>query len=463
MRRFLLLAATALILSATPAFAQNTDIESLSGLQFNFGNPGARSLGMGGAFLGLADDASAAEANPAGLTILRKPEISLEGRNYQESQVLTTSGTFPDLTRTAFKHYSQRADITFASAVYPIKNFTFGAYYHEPLRNEGSGSVIPQRNEFSGAVESDVPNFYLPRNGTPVSLAACRDLIIKSNDPTACVGYSLLPFLTAVDVRQRTFGLAGAWKIGNFSIGGTARYHTFKESSFTFRLTDQFEFDSISVQATGKLRSDGQLDIKEQHDVTFTGGVKWAPTDRFSIGAVYKQGPTFQTPTFAATDVNTLAFEEKSDTTFHIPDIYGVGISFRPIPVLTINADAVHVTYSNLVDRFISISERLRGLDQAYQAKDVTELHLGGEYFFSTKIPFALRAGYWRDPAHSIEFRGPLDNSDAVANAILYPKGGSQNHISVGAGFALPRFQVDIAYDTAKNYKVGSISAVMRF
>ena len=43
--------------AALPAIAQNTDIESLSGLQFNFGNPGARSLGMGGAFLALADDA----------------------------------------------------------------------------------------------------------------------------------------------------------------------------------------------------------------------------------------------------------------------------------------------------------------------------------------------------------------------------------------------------------------------
>src|SRR5947207_8864896 len=95
-------------LAALPLAAQNTDIESLSGLQFNFGNPGARSLGMGGAFIGLADDASAAEANPAGLTILRKPEISIEGRNYQEQQILTTSGTYPDLKRTAFSHYSQR-------------------------------------------------------------------------------------------------------------------------------------------------------------------------------------------------------------------------------------------------------------------------------------------------------------------------------------------------------------------
>src|ERR1700738_2375487 len=117
--------------ASLPLAAQNTDIESLSGLQFNFGNPGARSLGMGGAFLGLADDASAAEANPAGLTILRKPEVSIEARNYQEQQVFSTSGTYPDIQRTAFSHYSQRLDVTFASFVYPIKNnFTIGAYYH---------------------------------------------------------------------------------------------------------------------------------------------------------------------------------------------------------------------------------------------------------------------------------------------------------------------------------------------
>src|SRR5207248_3766204 len=135
MRKFSLLIICASL--AQPLAAQNTDIESLSGLQFNFGNPGARSLGMGGAFLGLADDASAAEANPAGLTILRKPEISLEARNYLEDQIFTTSGTYPDLQRTSFGHYSRRAEITFGSFVYPVKDFTFGVYYHQPLKNEG--------------------------------------------------------------------------------------------------------------------------------------------------------------------------------------------------------------------------------------------------------------------------------------------------------------------------------------
>src|SRR5262245_64338372 len=49
-------------------------------IQFDFLNPGARSLAMGSAFSGLADDATAAFTNPAGLLALTRPEISLEGR-----------------------------------------------------------------------------------------------------------------------------------------------------------------------------------------------------------------------------------------------------------------------------------------------------------------------------------------------------------------------------------------------
>ena len=42
---------------------------------------GARALGMGGAFLARADDATAASWNPAGLSYLRRPEVSIVG-NY---------------------------------------------------------------------------------------------------------------------------------------------------------------------------------------------------------------------------------------------------------------------------------------------------------------------------------------------------------------------------------------------
>jgi len=131
--------------------------------------------------------------------------------------------------------------------------------------------------------------------------------------------------------------------------------------------------------------------------------------------------------------------------------------------VLTINADAVRVTYSNLVDNFISINADVRKIDKAYQASDALEIHLGGEYFFSTKIPLAIRGGVWRDPQHAITYRGPLTNSAEVAAAVLFPETKSLTHVSVGAGLAWPRFQIDAAYDRSQLFKVGSISMVTRF
>lgn len=455
-------------LLAVSASAQNVDIEALSGLQFNFGNPGARSLGMGGAFLGLADDASAAEANPAGLTILRKPEVSIEARNYLEQQLFTTSGTFPDVERTAFTNHSDRVVVSFASVVYPIKNrFTIGAYFHEPLNNEGGGVVAPFEDPVTGDV-TPLPNFFLPAEnnrivGDPISRQQCLDRRKATNNPFSCLEFRLDPFVSALSVRQRTFGLAGAWQLHpKFSVGLTARHQRFLESAFTFRFNQQFDPRQIVVQATARVEN-GEVETVEESDTTFAAGFKWSPHEKFSVGGVYKQGPEFEAPLFYADSASGFDFGQVATTNFHIPDIAGLGISVRPIPVLTINVDAVHVKYSNLVDDFVSAVPEVRAIGNPFKAEDVVELHAGAEYFFATKIPFALRAGYWRDPKHSIEWDGPLNHPNFIAEAMLYPEGEDQNHLSVGAGVAWPRFQIDAAYDTSKHYKVGSISVVTRF
>lgn len=465
MRKFMIALVAVL---ALPAAAQNVDIEALSGLQFNFGNPGARSLGMGGAFLGLADDASAAEANPAGLTILRKAEISIEARNYLEQQLFTTSGTFPEVERTAFTNHSNAAVLTFASAVLPVKNFTFGAYFHEPLNNEGGGVVAPRYNDLTGRLEAALPNFFLPAeqglpSGEPISEIECERRRRETNNPFACLEYRVDPFISALSVRQRTFGLAGAWQMHpKFSVGATVRHQRFEEAAFTFRFTPEFDPKQVLVQATAREKN-GEIEIAEETDTTFAAGFKWSPTEKLSFGGVYKEGPKFVSPLFYS-DINTdFEFINIAETTFHIPDIAGIGVSFRPIPVLTLNLDAVHVKYSNLVDDFVSVVADVSELEEPFKANDVIELRFGAEYFFATKIPFALRAGYWRDPAHSIEWNGPLNRPDFIAEAMLYPKGEDQDHISVGAGLAWPRFQIDMAYDTSKHYKVGSISMVTRF
>src|SRR6266849_133434 len=379
MRKICLFAAIS-VAAALPVAAQNTDIESLSGLTFNFGNPGARSLGMGGAFLGLADDASASEANPAGLTVLRRPEVSLEVRNYQEQQLFTTSGTFPDLQRTAFSHYSQRVEPTFASFVYPIKNWTLGLYYHEPLRNEGSGQVVPERNNVTGAIKTNVPNFYLPKGGTPVSKSQCEDIRKQKNDFFACLEYTILPFLSALTVQERTFGVAAGYKIGKVSLVVRARRQKLNESAFTFRVDPFGNVSSILIQATSDI-TQANAKAQDRSDLTFAGGVKWSINDNVSVGAVYKQGAKFVAPTVAANADTNYQFVKLpgADTTFHIPDVYGVGVSVSPIPVLKVNADAIRVTYSNLVDNFVSSNDDVRALGDVYRANDVIEIHLGAE------------------------------------------------------------------------------------
>ncbi len=78
---------------------------------FSLSPPGARSLAMGGAFLGLADDATAAYTNPAGLTNLAVggAEVTVEVRGAQYSSSFadrghykndTSSTSGPDLTHT---------------------------------------------------------------------------------------------------------------------------------------------------------------------------------------------------------------------------------------------------------------------------------------------------------------------------------------------------------------------------
>ena len=77
--------------------------ESPPTFEFSFSNPGARSLGLGGAFAALADDATAAFANPAGLVQLASLEISAELRHWRYSTPYIEGGRY-DAARDVVMH-----------------------------------------------------------------------------------------------------------------------------------------------------------------------------------------------------------------------------------------------------------------------------------------------------------------------------------------------------------------------
>ncbi len=61
---------------------------------------GARAMGMGGAFIGIADDATAASWNPAGLIQLETPEVSIVG-DYSHSRASYSSVDHPEIANTS--------------------------------------------------------------------------------------------------------------------------------------------------------------------------------------------------------------------------------------------------------------------------------------------------------------------------------------------------------------------------
>lgn len=429
--------------------AQNTDIEALAGLNFSFGNPGARALGMGGAFLGMADDSSAAEANPAGLTALVRPEMTIEVRNSKTLQSMAVEGEFDPSVSDSIRYkdfpaYSRNAEISFGSFVLPKGNWRLAGYFHSVLEFENDANALFEQNQFGGVRIYDT-RFYLGPNG-PVNFDQCVQL---GED---CSGFRLFPYFTAVNVDLATWGLAVAYKVSdNFSIGASGKYQQFEEQAVTFR-TD-FSLNPLAfISQTSK-----------DEDYSYAVGFKLgSPRSKFNLGGVYKTGGSFTAPVmFGELDdnFNVTSLEETSRPQFNVPDVYGVGVSYNPTPPLRINVDAVRVNYSDLVDNMQSIFDGVRDNPQ-YTREDVTEIHVGAEYFFvNSRIPWALRGGWWRDPEHALKWAGPVTNGDQGAVNILFPEGDDRDHFSIGIGIAFTKLQVDAAYDTSDKYKVGSISA----
>ena len=435
------LASVLMFAVAMAAHGQNTDIEALSGLQFNFSNPGARALAMGGAFIGLADDASAAIANPAGLTTLRKPEFSVEFRDVTVSQRFVTGGTYPQVSSENFP--ARERSIAFASAVLPTNNGVFSAYYHRAL------SI---RNNIQGRF--DTPVFFLGPSG-PVLPEECDG---------ACTLHRLYPFNTSVDLQMETFGVAAAWKWRTLSFGASARYHQFAENADTFRR--DLDAPGQPVFTVGQTNATRMFGNQSDSNVTFAGGLRWTPVADLSLGAAFKKGPSF--PVTIVAGGQDMEPELIATTTFHVPTTAGIGASYRPAPQLTLNADIVHVQYGKLTDDFVSVIEY--GVENGgtvehvtgYETSDGIEYHAGVEYFILTRVPVGLRAGWWRDPAHSIEYRGAMTTPHGVSASILFPGSAGEDHYSVGIGLATPRFGLDLAYDTSRSLKTASVSVIVR-
>jgi long-subunit fatty acid transport protein len=110
-----------LLLSSTAAFCQDFNIYPFSMIDYSFIGAGARARAMGGAFTGVADDASALTWNPAGLIQVDKTQASISG-GYLPLQVKTKLTYAANPSHNIDSKFSDdKMKPNFASFVAPIR------------------------------------------------------------------------------------------------------------------------------------------------------------------------------------------------------------------------------------------------------------------------------------------------------------------------------------------------------
>jgi len=380
------------------------------GVDFRFNNPGARANAMGGAFIGLADDATAAYTNPAGLTILTEPEFSIE---YKIGKI--TTHFQDDVSKKEFD--DTVSGLSFLSYVYPAENATIALFRHQLLNTE-SNFVWEDSN-------GDLQKVKVNLDAVTLGIGA---------------GFKLTDTFS--------FGLS----IGMAQLDYDSTNRRFDSTQDPY--PDPREWETVS-----------DTDNAEHYTVSLL----WNPLEGFNIGLVYRMGPEFEAvkqryhwndPDPLIPDDEFYALEWEHDHILKIPDVWGLGFSFRFLSNLTATLDINYIEYSDLADDFVN-EEGVKDTD--WKIDDEVEVRLGLEYIIDiNETPLALRAGYYYRPDHRLQYKG-TDEPDLIR--LFGDKGDDHDHIfSVGFGAVLTqKFQIDVAAAAGQYIKEGSLSIVYRF
>lgn len=479
---------------AEPLAAQLSAGFSVASFQLNLSNPGARSLGMGGAFTARADDATAAYANPAGLMTLPRPELSFEGRSATfrlplvaaEPVVNGFSASTDAGDRVLLEGTSAAAPLgspdatdataSFLSLVLPRRPWTFAVFRHQLAKLEATSGVTP-----------------LP----PVTTTGAFDFFQATSGETR----------TRARVDVAGYGFAVARSIGpRMSLGVTLIHNE--------ALLDA-QRSSTVVETIPDVRGDPQprrFDFAssvrgEDSDLTVNLGVRVQPGNLWTFGASYREGASFalaELETIEDFEGPTL-FRSLPAADFRLPDVLSAGAAVDASRNLIVSLEWDRVRYSRLrgpaavpvwLANYLAMEPDAIDRLGRFSVDDADELRAGLEYsFWRHRLVPAIRFGVWYDPEHKVRFESSVDCPEpavrrenvlvclvdqdfspdvqgkvedaAVANSLelLFPRGEDDLHLTGGFGIVVRnRLQLDAAVDwvSGDRYTL-SLSGIVHF
>ena len=455
-----------LLVVPSPAFAQGR--ADVNAGQFDFSLPGARSLGMAGAFLAVARDATAAYSNPAGLIFLSDPEISVEVRNWEFTNSNVDRGhgfgdpsgigrdTVPGLVEKDFT--AETTDLSFLSFVYPRRNWAAAVFQHRIPSYRTKKVIEGPFFDCSGGYRTDQP---------PME-PFCNDFAREDGIDR------LFPKEQEIELDISSIGLSFAYRFQDIglSLGISALYYDFEMDAVN-RVYSALEEQKFAAPNY----ADDNLFILEtqqgdDNELGINIGFIW-DSRRWSIGGAYRQGPEFQYhlqrtagPQFPVTPGEVRGTHPEEP--FNVPDTWALGVAFKPSERTTLSLQYDLVEFSQLTDDFIERGQsppEAEALNNNLTTDDADRIRFGAEHLLLGKgIIWALRAGVWWDSEHRTEFlHDPETGNPAPRWALLFPEGDDVWHYTGGVGAVFSRnLQLDVAFDLSEVIDTYSVSLVWR-
>ncbi|MGR3319728.1 MAG: OmpP1/FadL family transporter [Candidatus Anammoxibacter sp.] len=397
---------------------------------------GARALGLGGAFIAVADDATAASWNPAGLIRLERPEASIVGSYLLADQDFSAGNS--GLGNMLDNEDVGRWDVNFLSIAYPFrflrKNFVAALNYHQILDFHQDISLNQRTNRRKTAREDSL--FF----NNKVDFKSSGGIGALSPG-IAMLLFPKLSFGLTVNIFDDEFFNSHGWT-ETTSVSGNGFSKGIPVSTSFRKKTSSRDYHGVNVTL-------GMMwDVWEREDKFLTfGAVFHSPyTARFD-----ERTKGFTQVTLGGIEGDLFSFSEKSRIKVDWPMSAGIGFGFRYTDALSFSLDVTWTDWSEWVQKTKTgdippINTRpIGGGSEHDEIDDTYAVRFGTEYLmFREKEVIAFRGGLFYEPRPSL---GTPSEFDRNGNPIDF--NGDPTDVwgfSLGVGVTTKRFSLDAAY-----------------
>jgi long-subunit fatty acid transport protein len=340
---------------------------------FNPVGSGARALGMGGSFIAVADDATAASWNPGGLIQLETPEISAVGSFFSRQEDLSF-GTNPEGSG---PETITESNLNYLSATYPFhlfkRNMIVSINYQHLYDFHRNWNVILQHTDVDSSTRQNLK--YKMQGG----LSAIGIAYAIQVTPHISLGLTLNRWDNGLSKNEWEAEDINSWAIAASGSGSLTQksidYTKWEFSGFNYNLGFLWNINyRITLGGVFKAPFTADLDRHEKH-FEFEGDM---------------DNPVF----YSAAD---------KDQELDMPMSYGIGISYRFSDSLTASFDIYRTEWGDFIytdesgNKTSAISLKP---ENESNVDPTTQIRAGLEYLkITNKYVIPVRGGVFHDPA----------------------------------------------------------------